>query len=110
MRSPWREPQQSAGRRARPKVRAAAQQMSGADCVHLSAQARHRLDAPLGAPLPLLLRGANLEWRGGSQNSGTTCRESGIACVIASESEAIQGGLRERLMGWTAPDGIDVPE
>jgi hypothetical protein len=59
----------------RRKASAPRKQMSCADCVHLSAAraarkaliggnadraARHWLDAPLGAPLPLLLQGANL--------------------------------------------------
>jgi hypothetical protein len=55
------------------------------------------VDAPLGAPLPLWLPGANLDWRGGLQSSDMTCRETGAACVIASVSEAIQGGSHKNL-------------
>ena len=45
--------------------------------------ARHWLDAPLGAPLPL---GSEFfEWRGGRQDSDMTCREDGTARVIASQ-------------------------
>jgi hypothetical protein len=97
----------------RRKASAPRKQMSCADCVHLSAAraaperrreaatrigaARHWLDASLGALLPLLLQGANLEWRGGSQRSDTMCRENGAARVIASVSEAIQSGSRRNL-------------
>jgi len=67
---PWREPQQSAGRRARPGSRWVAQ--TAYTCLRRAPRprrrlmatwvgvARHWLDAPLGAPLPLGLPGASL--------------------------------------------------
>jgi hypothetical protein len=62
-----------------------------------------RVPAPLGAPLPLLLQGANLFLvRGRRQTSGTRCREMGCACPTSPQCPG-RGTARQRC---TAEPGL----
>jgi hypothetical protein len=59
--------------------------------------ARHWLDAPLGAPLPLLSPGANLCVLGGGQSSDTTvARAVPLESLRASRAARARAGLRRR--------------
>src|SRR6516162_6505150 len=68
--------------------------MSGADCAHLSAHARHMVGMRLSAlRLPLSLLGANLFFRVVVGTARThRRRENGMACVIASATDPARSG------------------
>ena len=114
MRSPWREPRRSAGRRARPASRCVAQATVSV------ARFRARGAGPWQhAPVPrgpnktcASRRSASLFMcrkrvyfvRAGGQSSGTKCCENEVACVIArsASGEAIQGGQGAQAAVWIA--------
>ena len=104
MRSPWREPRRSAGRRARPASRCVAQAMASVARFRARGASpwQHAL-APRGPNKTCASRrSASLFMcrkrvyfvRAGGQSSGTKCCENEVACVIArsASGEAIQGG------------------
>jgi hypothetical protein len=109
MRSPWREPQQSAGRRARPASRGVAQAtLSVARCRARRHRESGNADRCCAAMVGCASRRSAPSFvAGGESLTGVVvgkartprCRENGAACVIASVSEAIQGGSRE---SWIA--------